>query len=65
MDGQSQRVLSRSMDRNADMNKALSEISSYMQASGYDPTRFSDIEKVQMALAYGIKTGEPIFDEEV
>ena len=65
MDGQSQRVLTNSMQRNADMNKALSEISNYMSVRGYDPELFSDIEKVQMALAYGIKTGDGVFDEEV
>jgi len=46
MDGQSQRVLSKSMDAGADMEKVLSEISSRMTAGGYDPSKFSDIEKV-------------------
>lgn len=64
IDAWSSRVLTRAMDQNADMSKVLNKTREYLQEMGIDPTNMTNMDLVQHALAYDIKTGDGVFEKE-
>lgn len=64
IDAWSSRVLTNSMQQNANIPEVLNKTRDYLQQMGIDPTNMTDIDLVQHALSYDIDTGDSIFEKE-